>query len=254
MTNRNILAKAAPAYDFETITSVPTPEVARWGARIDRMNLAISNNHRISLGSFSDDGVIEWKLAEKALKGEEWQTGVSYEDAIIYELKPGISYNSVVGRAAEDSEPAESYHRDKTGQMAYRVGRIAAREGLRRLGLWSEADNGGVAIPLGVVAALCFSRADIEEATDRKLFDRKDEIRLAVKALTEAVRPRGLKVRAQNKTNGQQVAMVPLYYQAPWLEQEQYAAVGLDPENSLNAWWQELNRDLARIDEASGNL
>lgn len=234
-------------YSPEEVIATPTEAIALWGARIDRMNYALQHNHKVTTGGWSNDGMLLWDLGERHLKGEDFRSHPYYEDAILYELKPELTYWSVIEFPGRQLEP--DVNRDKKGLAAEFVGRAALNDGLRRLSLWVPyAEETLTYVPAAAVAALCINRADINEPIDRKLFDRKEEIEIATDALLARVPVRHIEAYAMKPGGVREPISVPVYIHAPRFNPEQTARYGLDPDSSLNPWWQELNNDLAKID------
>jgi hypothetical protein len=234
----------------EAIAAVPTLEVARWTARIERTNMALRYNGRVMRGGdtdMGDDGALESIIAQRALRqGVDWKEDPDYEDVILYELKPELDYYKVVKEPyIQPSIHEEDDHYDDATKLTWHIGRSALKESLHRLGLYSPEKT---APPIGAVAALSLQRADIREDTDRALYARKGEIKETVISIASLAKPRG--VSLTSKIDGKR-EQVPVYHMLAWPGPKTAGCLGLDPEGQLNPWWQELQRDLDNIDAVS---
>lgn len=243
-------------YDPQEVIKTTTNEIARWVARIDRINLATNENHTVMLGGHAGDGIVEWYAAKTALAGGDWQHCDYFEKSIIYEMKSGINFRYVMLAALKEHDADPTTGSDT--EAADAIQQAAYEEGLKRAGIFeTSADKRlRLTVPLGAIAALCFKRGDIAETIDRRLYDRNDEIQLAVDAIKRATPIRTFSFMAKpiGKKKEEEFTMT-VYSRAPHLKDpDAIRRFGFDPDSQQNLWWQELQNDLARIDEASGSL
>lgn len=231
----------------EIAESIPSNEISRWTSRLNRVDFATQQNHSVIVGGWSDDGQTEYMLAKRALSDPDWREDPMYEEVILYEVKSGINF----GRLADVFLPAEDYAgHDAVHTQERDVARIARIDGFKRIGLLveDEKEEAGINAPVAALAALCVKRADINEPVDRKLFDRKPEIDMMVSGIEEATPVRYL----VDKTADEDPYRCSVYYATSYATDGMLRKLG--STSRFGAWWDELGRDLDRIDEASDNL
>jgi len=239
----------------EEIINQPTKEIARWAARINRINYASDENISIHAGGeMADDGIVVWMAAKKAGETTEWRSDPLFEDSILYELNRGVDYQHVTTALEHQIEPDPT--KGSEGERTRAMGIIALHEGLRRTGLLEhDAAVKRLVVPLGAMAALCYLRADIRQPIDRELFDRQTEIAASLSKVELASRARGLTYETTAYGSKKKMTVITSVYRevayppAPGVLEK----LGLNATAELSPWWQELQNDLRRIDAASGS-
>ena len=242
---------------------VPSIDVARWLARLDLIELALNENTQVCFGgSFSDDGIIGWSLAERAVAGQDWQHDKDYESVMIYELKRGLSYDAVQKatepflEASETSIPEQKA--DKIYKMSRLIGKTVLREGLDRMGFFQiyTGPNEFSLLARPVAAALHYRRGDIHSPIDRKLFTRAGAIEMAEETISKAVKPRYMRYMSTDYKKQPIARIGSVYREIAWPAEtrELTEKLGLNPDAALSPWWQELQQDLARIDAFAASL
>lgn len=243
-------------YTPQEIARTSTEDIARWDARLKLADLALGFNNKVSLGSMAGDSQLFWYLAENAEQGKDYRSDEEFENGIIYMLKAGLNYTGVI---AEPDAPIHEYTgRDAgTGMWSSRIMKAALFEGLLRLGLRDAVGPdapGETTVPVAAVAALCLKRADITQPEDRAIYERAAEITAISSGLKSVINLRKLQGTTTDRDGTARPISYPMYVQAPYLPRDSYDRFGLDPKNPLNAWWQELQLDLAKVDAAIDNL
>jgi|GEM_PF-5525409 len=230
---------------FKDITS---SEVARNVSRIKRINFALKENGSVSLGGWEDDGMLLYQMAQTTDESS-WRGHTDYEKAVVYQLKSQVTEEKI-RRATEPAEIAV----DAKESAALRLGHEALRDGLFRLQLLEEKRQ-KLAIPLGVQAAFHFMHADISNAADRELYSREPPIAALVKKIRSDAPYRRIRYMLPIEPD-EEMDMVSSVYGVVDFEPDQAIVerLGLDPESSVPPWWQELHRDMARIDMATEKL
>jgi hypothetical protein len=233
----------------EAITAVPSQDIGRWIARINLVNYALQQPHSVDLGDAV--GYTYQGLIEDAKSGEDWQASADMEDLMVYELKPSIGFDKVVNgpnRYANDPRYCEGK------DISMDVQRTVLRSALGRLGLYETEEPH---VPIAATAALHYMRGNIKDPIDRSLYERSEEIDEAAAAIEMLAKARETIRQVQRPTSSGWVTedqVVSVYAVAHRGNPAKAQELGLDPDSPVDPWWQELQRDLGRIDEASGNL
>lgn len=292
MTNPNTPTETPRGYDFDAVTSVPSVDIARWIARINLVNYALAENQDYEYGDFV--GYMYQNMTEIAKKDSSWSDDPIMEEMMVAELEPSVDFDKVVNGPTHFTDTPGYAEGD---DLSMDVQRTALRKGLGRIGLYETAEPH---VPLQALAALHYTRGNIKNPIDRKLYERSDEIdesasaigtliqsRMTERILLQPVGPESPqgKVRTMETINDQPLSQqerdvllsigllrddadeekkpilyeevvrpMSVYAKASVLSADEARALGLDPDAQTSLWWQELQRDMARIDEASAQL
>lgn len=233
----------------ESIANLPTSEIARNLARLQRAKFALKQAY-----TQPEAGEIAWKLAQPKgasdpYLGTYWaqpeQRRVSYELLLIDSLKDALHLGIVKKAAATPyehidihhaPEPAQHIEERDLGRVIYDQARV---EALGRLGLLTVRGS-EVSVPLGALAALHYQRADIKSHTDCTLYERPDSIGAHADRLLSQVPKRTVEITvlAANETG-------------TGMEPKQITTSVFSAVEPGTEWWREVAYDLDRIDEAA---
>lgn len=222
----------------EEILETPTIEIARNVAQIGIVNYALEQNMSVSLSEMAGDGVLIWDVAEYTKTNTNIGGSKSYESAIIYLLKAGVDFD-LVNQAAEPGMP-ESVN-DQTAKLLLREGLTRSRILPKR----SLNIEQGIEVSSAKLAALSLLRADITKPLDRRLCDSGDEIFDIVEDIQSTVRPRMLHYPKDDKNLFTKSAYKLLSHNQPV---NILNLLDIDPSSEISPWWQELTKDLDRLD------
>lgn len=139
-------------------------------------------------------------------------------------------------------------------ERAQKLGHAALIDGLLRIHALEKRKQ-KLVMPIGVTAALCFMRGDIHSEIDRELHGRSPSVQHMVKRIEKATPPRSIRYMLPIFPDDE-MAFTSSVYGLVDAEPEPavYERIGLDGSSPERAWWQELHKDFARIDEAAGEL
>lgn len=243
----------------EEVAAVPTAEIARWTSRLDRIDYAVQQNRSVSYGGDWGDDTDQLIYMMARAESQNWRDrDPNWEEVVLFALKGGLHYAKVM-RASGQEKVSGQGEKDNMALRERQIGRTALRKGLVRLDLLEPSDiPGRLMVPVGVAAALCFRRADIKEPIDRTLYERHETIGAAIQYIDTAVKPRTITYKQVHHTSdGDKLIDVraPVYSFLSFERSSRAVEkLGLRPGAELNPWWQELQNDLARIDETSESL
>lgn len=249
----------------ETAAAIPSEDIALWRTKIQRAQFALRQQTRVD----EEDQQAAWILADpnpfEPVQGywdDVQQREEAYEAAIMYKLDTRLSIDGLRGALelsridridiSRKTEITQAVEPDaSTRDRAHKIGRQALLDGFARLGMVKANEDGEITAPAAVVAAMMYERADIKQATDRRLYERCEEIDAVTSATTRAVVPR----TAELTFHDGETAAMPIY-RALSFSNFDGEHIGEDGFNLIaptfyGKWWQELGHDFARLEAAA---
>ncbi len=207
-------------------------------------------------GGGHGDGQLIGEIGSSLLKGEDWKQSPHYEKAVLYQLRPAITYAGVLNAVRPDVTDMTGYR--SIDRATHSAGRLALTDGLVRVGLVASntSSETGLTIPIGAVAAFHFERRDIRQPTDHALHAdiRAISIQRATQVIESAVRPDRFQYGANSPAS---TAAVYTYIghgvDVPLPRVEVMEVLGFAGMTDEQALWTELRKDLRDIDGFAGS-
>jgi hypothetical protein len=211
---------------------VPALEIARWIVRLNRVEFALTE---LDASAPKDEyaGYETYLLIQSGETGEDWRADPRHEFGMIDQLKNHLTPDGVTTATSSKS-----------------VSAMLLRDGFEKIGVFEGDATEPV---IGALAALCVKRADINEAVDRTLFDRKPEIDTLVTEIEGKSQP----IMFPERTTPLGRTLRDSVYNIIYLpkDEESLGRLGLKTEEErLHPWWPLLLQDLVRINEAAAGL
>jgi hypothetical protein len=236
----------------ENINHLPTVEIGRWAARIGIANIVFQFDPQITGGWAPDDPVGE--ILHRRIDEPKTQSSELYEKAITYELK----FQGITADKVERVLQPQVLTGNQIIDDAEKLRRDVYVEGLERLGVVEKRKNLQKTITIGAFAALCYMRANIHEPIDRALYEREEEIEVIVQKIKSAIHLRNtievFDVKPINYTTKEPYKNGIPIYQYCFFRANPGQLQQLGGTTAREAFWAELQRDMAQIDTISDNL
>lgn len=209
----------------EVFSSLPSQEVGRWKARLDRVQTAVEESPKIIM--FSGDRDIMIHGLAKQPNDEAMRQDSGYEKAVLSHVYDGLTYDGVIGI---DNQPPEYAVGDTMQMRQWELREETAFAAYQRLGLLA---------------------LDGPEATEFT----PPPAAMAALSLREM---RGVRPALQRLVGGVEDIETHANLLKGVLPQTSYHGVLYEP-NGVAKWWERLDSDLSLIDAVhdgivSGNL
>lgn len=227
----------------EQVVGCPTTEVATWLEKINRFELAKGLAKNFFMEGKDSEGHTAWTITASTTVVPDEQLQPLYDEGIMYELGSNEFGLNSIARATR------AHLNDGEGSAVNAVRGILLQEGYLRLGILEEGATSvdELVAPIGALAAAHVRRGSIREATDRRLYDRIEDIETAQVSIRHAAKPRLV-------SDGQPLPLYSAIARGMPLEQMDVFTGGEATVSPRELWWRELKNDFARIEAAGAAL
>jgi hypothetical protein len=230
---------------------VPAIDIARWLARLRITGIAFEEARpMLFYEGQGDSGQSAWVIAEHSKTIKDVEAHYLFEEEVLrglYGCMPTMHDQNAVSRVSEKLAIIDDVPED-INERATTIKLRSAQVGLGRLGLIEQV-GAELVIPPVAYAALAHYRADIRNPYDRELYSREVEIDPFLEQLL--IDPRKVDTTSSVATPGEKsqtetVKTMSRYRFITSASKHYLAQTGFGTRQQ--AWWNELNLDLTRID------
>lgn len=209
-------------------------DLARWVTRLSLIRRALNDSHELYQEDWGYGGYDAAVMADECMDLSQVSAHELFQPQLLLGLNskiPSDSHNNKVSEIESLTAPIDGLPEDAS-ERARTIKSFAAQTALKLCGILVESAN-GLVVPDDAYAGLAYLRADIDEPFDRIMHERLD------KKVEPIIR------YASFSSSSSEARKFSVYYLIPHYSPSD---LGIEADNKYQAWWQELQSDLVKID------